>query len=164
MKLKLGATIAAIVGGVALAASPALAQMHGGGGHMGGGGGFHASGRTGGSFHSGMSGLRGGGFRAGGFRDGGFRRGGFRRGGFCCGFFGPGFGFWGDPFFWGGLGFVAGYDLAPSYDDYDGPYGDPYAGVPPEGYAPGPPAGYDCNGWRWDAAQNRYVAAKVACN
>jgi hypothetical protein len=161
MTSKLGATIAALVGGVALAASPALAQMHGGGGHMGGGGGFHASGRTGGSFHSGTSGFRGGGFRGGGFRDGGFRGGFHHR--FCCGF-GPGFGFWGDPFFWGGLGFVAGYDLAPYADDYYGPYGDPYADGPPEGYAPGPPAGYDCNGWRWDAAQNRYVAAKVACN
>lgn len=157
MNLKLGATIAAVVGGVALLASPALAQ-HGGGGHMGGGGGFHAAGRTGGSFHSGMSG-----FRSGGFRGGGFRGGDFHRGRFCCGF-GPGFGFWGDPFFWGGLGFVAGYDLAPYYDDYYGPYGDPYADGRPEGYAPGPPAGYDCDGWRWDAAQNRYVAAKVACN
>jgi hypothetical protein len=161
MNSKLGATIAAVVGGVALAASPALAQMHGGGGHMGGGGGFHASGRTGGSFHSGMSGFRGGDFRGGGFRGGGFR-GGFHHH-FCCGF-GPGFGFWGDPFYWGGLGFVAGYDLAPYSDDYYGPYGDPYADEPPEGYAPGRPAGYDCDGWRWDAAQNRYVAAKVACN
>ncbi len=161
MNWKFGAKVAALLGGVALAASPALAQMHGGGGHMGGGGGFHAAGRTGGSFHSGLSG-----FRSGGFRSGGFRGGGFRGGRFCCGFFGPGFGFWGDPFFWGGLGFVAGYDLAPYYDDYYGPYGgDPYADGPPQGYAPsGPPPGYDCNGWRWDAAQNRYVAARVACN
>ena len=68
---------------------------------------------------------------------------------------------------------MAGYDLAPYYDDYYGPYGgdpysdgppDGYAPGPPDGYAPGPPAGYDCNGWRWDAAQNRYVPAKVACN
>jgi hypothetical protein len=118
MNWKLGAKVAALVGGVALCASPALAQMHGGG-HMGGGGGFRAAGRAGGSFHSGMSGFRSGGFRGSGFRGGRFFHGG------CCGFFGPGLGFWGDPFFWGGLGFVAGYDLAPYYDDYDGPYGDP---------------------------------------
>jgi hypothetical protein len=65
---------------------------------------------------------------------------------------------WGDPFLWGGVGFVAGYDMVPywdSYDDYE------YGSAPPP--ASGAPPGYDCDGWRWDAGQQRYVPAKVAC-
>jgi hypothetical protein len=62
------------------------------------------------------------------------------------------------------VGFAAGYALAP-YDDYYvdpgyGPYDAPYDYAPPAG----PPPGYDCDGWRWEPAQNRYVPAKVACN
>jgi hypothetical protein len=71
---------------------------------------------------------------------------------FFFGFF-PGFGFY-DPFWWD-AGYVGGYPLAP----YDGYYDD--------NAAPGPaaaPAGYDCDGWRWDKAAGRYVAAKVACD
>ena len=62
---------------MALSATGAQAQSHGGGGHGGGG---HAGG-----FH-------GGGFRDGGFHGGGFRGGGFRDGGFAGGFRGDGFG------------------------------------------------------------------------
>lgn len=130
-----------------------------GGGHMGGGahmGGGIRSGTVGG-FHNGTWGA-GGSWRGGTWRGGTW--GGHRWWGGCCGFWGPGWGWWGDPFFWGGVGYVAGYELAPAYDDY---YDDPYA----EGAAPaygGPPPGYDCDGWRWEPAQNRYVPAKVACN
>jgi hypothetical protein len=65
-------------------------------------------------------------------------------------FFDPGFGFWGDPFYWDGLGYFGGYAMAPD-DNYR------------DSRAAAPPAGYDCDGWRWDAAAGRYVAAKVSC-
>jgi len=116
------AALAALtIGASALALTPAMAQTHSGGGRPGA-----------------SSGLRGGGsgFRGGGFRGGGFRGGGFF-GGPCCGFYG-------DPFFWGGLGFLGGYALAAPvyYDSYDSYYPD----APPPGYgaypdAP-PPPGY----------------------
>jgi hypothetical protein len=180
MNWKLGAKAAALVGGAALAASPALAQMHGfgghgGGGHFGGGGaarsggGFH--GGTGGGFRSGpmagaFAGRTGGTWHGGTWTGGGAWHdhdgdGGRRWRGGWGGFWGPGWG-WGDPFLWGGLGFATGYALAPDYgyydDTYDTPYGAPYD------YAPAAlPPGYDCDGWRWEPAQNRYVPAKVAC-
>jgi hypothetical protein len=166
--MKLAARITGLVATVALAASPALAQMHSGAGHFGGG-----AARAGGGFHSA---ARVGGFggRSGGTWSGGAWRGGTWHGGTWAGGrrwyggwggYGPGWG-WGDPFFWGGVGFVAGYALAPDYGYpdygyYDDGYGMPYGA--PGDYAPAPPQGYDCDGWRWDPAQGRYVAAKVAC-
>jgi hypothetical protein len=162
MKIKFGASIAALAAGAALAASPALAKMHGGVFHGGGG-------------HAAVGGFHGGGFHgAGGW---GGRGWGGRGWGWGGGYWGGGWGWWGAPFFWGGLGFIGGYAVAPYgyYDSYDAYYGDPYASAPPA-YGPnggpppgagapnGPPPGYDCDGWRWDAAANHYVAAKVACN
>ena len=168
------AALAALtIGASALALMPAMAQTHSGGGRTGASSGFRGGG----------SGFRGGGFRGGGFRGGGFF------GGPCCGFYG-------DPFFWGGLGFLGGYALAApvyynSYDSYypDAPpppvyggaypsapppaYGGAYPGAPPPAYGDYPDAGptraapaprYDCDGWRWNPATNRYVAAKVSCN
>jgi hypothetical protein len=143
MKIKFGLA-AGLLAGVALASSPvtvlAAGGFHGGGAH--------------GSFHG-----------AGAFHGGGFRGGGFRGGWGGRGYWG-----WGYPFYWGGVGFIAGYSLAPYwYDDcYYGPYyacAPAYGAPPPPAAAPaGPPPGYDCDGWRWDATQQRYVAAKVACN
>ena len=75
---------------------------------------------------------------------------------------------WSDPFFWGGSYFwdepfgwddgdwVGGYDLAPDWDDY-------YAAPPAPSASPQAPPGYDCDGWRWDAKQQKYVPAKVSC-
>jgi hypothetical protein len=152
MKLSLGAGIAALLAGAALAATPAMAQMHGGGGFHGGAG-----------FHGGSGGRMAGGFRGGGFSRSAMTRSGFSgwRGGhhhddddfiFVNLGFAP-WGFWGDPFYWDW-----GY---PGYPD-DADYGyDAATGPPP---ASAPPAGYDCDGWRWDAAANRYVAAKVSCD
>ncbi len=162
------AALAALtIGASALALTPAMAQTHSGGGRTGASSGFRGGG----------SGFRSGGFSGGGFRGGGFRGGGFRGFGGCCG------GFYGDPFFWGGLGFLGGYALAGPvyYDSYDSYYPDapppgygayPDAPPPPQGYGSygagptgaAPPARYDCDGWRWDANARRYVAAKVSCN
>jgi hypothetical protein len=171
MKISLGG-IAVLAAGVALAATPAPAQMHGGGGgHFGGGGGHFGAGGAG--FHP------GGGFR-GPVRPGvgarparGAWRGGWHGGDhdgdgdrdhhhFFGGFFWPGWGFY-DPFFWG-AGYAGVYAMGP-YDGYDS-YDEPYDAGYPDANAPqaAAPAGYDCDGWRWDAGAGRYVAAKVSCN
>ncbi|HXU99223.1 MAG TPA: hypothetical protein VG166_01845 [Caulobacteraceae bacterium] len=161
MKNSLSAGVAALVAGAALAATPAMAQFHGGGGHMAGG--FHGgAGMRSGGFHGG-AGMGSGGFH-GGVRPGAFRSGAGTWSGhwrdhdrdhdrffFFGGFF-PGFGFY-DPFWWD-AGYVGGYAMDPYYDGYDG-----YAAP-----APAAPSGYDCDGWRWDKAAGRYVAAKVSCD
>jgi hypothetical protein len=65
------------------------------------------------------------------------------------------------PGYWGGFGFWAGYDLAPWWWSYPGAESYDVETAAPE---PAAPPGYDCDGWRWDATQGHYVAAKVACN
>ena len=143
----------------------------GGGGFRGGGVG-HYGGGGGGHYGGGGYGYRGGGY--GGYRGGGY--------------YGYGGGYY-DPFFFGGLGFATGYALASPYyydapyaDDYDDGYAPPAAyddGAPPpppssgareqsydEGYSAAhaaPARGYNCQGWRWDATAQKYVAAQVAC-
>jgi hypothetical protein len=158
MKMKFLASVAALAGAGALLAGPSLAAPHfsGGGGHFGGG--AHFSGARAGGAHFNGAFRSGGAWGGHGWRGGGWRGGGWRGGGWG---WGPGWG-WYDPFFWGGVGFVAGYDLAPYWDDYYDYPDDGYG--PPPGAAPAAPAGYNCDGWRWDASQQRYVAAKVACN
>jgi hypothetical protein len=101
--------VAGLIGtaGAGLATTPAVAQMHGGGG-----GGFHGGGFGGGGFHGGGFHGSSGGFRSGvgGFRgdmraDRGAFRGDFHRGGWVRGrWIGPGW---------------AGVDV----DPYDNPYG-----------------------------------------
>jgi hypothetical protein len=169
MKLKIPASISAIAGACALLAGPVVAAPHfgGGGAHFSGGhAGAHFSGGhfSGGHFSGGhFSGARFGGTR-GAWAGGGWRGGGWR-GGFdhhqFFGFF-PFFAFY-DPFFWD-VGFVGGYDIVPYWDDYYDDYDDPadaYGPPPPAGAAA--PPGYNCDGWRWDASQQRYLPAKVAC-
>lgn len=159
-----GAVAALALGAAAVSAAPAMAA------HGGGGGGGHASATRGAS-----GGFRGAAGYRGGYAHGGYYHGGYYRGGY----WGPYWGFYGDPFFWGGLGFVAGYELAgPGYGYYDttdvygwpapppaayptAPGGPPVAGPGASGPAP---AGYNCDGWRWDPTAGKYVAAKVACN
>lgn len=160
MKIKIGSSAAVLIGAGALLAGRTEAAPHfsGGGGHFGG----HAAGAhsfaSGGHFSGTRGAWTGGGHWGGNW--GGHHWGGHHWGG--GGWWGPGWGWgWYDPFFWGGVGFVAGYDLAPYWGDY---YDDPgdYAYPPPGATAPASP-GYDCDGWRWEPGQQRYVPAKVAC-
>jgi hypothetical protein len=90
------------IAGAALSTTPAVAQMHGGGGfHGGGGGGFH-----GGGFHGGAGGFHGEGRSD---RDG--FRGGFHRGGWVRGrWYGPGWAGW----------------YGAEFDPYDDQYGCSY--------------------------------------
>jgi hypothetical protein len=110
---------------IGLFASTPEGVAHGGGG--GGGGGGHG----GGAFHGG-GGFHGGG-RFGGFRGGRF--GGFRGGRFGNfhgrgRFFGPGFGFYGYPWWWDwGYPYYPYYYPGPYYG-YDAYYGNPYGGNP----------------------------------
>jgi hypothetical protein len=109
---------------IGLSASAPEAVAHGGFGGGGGGGGGHG----GGGFHGG--GFHGGG-RFGGFRGGRF--GAFRGGRFGNfhghgRFFGPGFGFYGYPWWWDwGYPYYPYYYPGPYYG-YDGYYGNPYYG------------------------------------
>jgi hypothetical protein len=162
-----GAVAALALGAAALSAAPALAAPHGGGG------GGHASAARAGH-PSAARGPVSGAYRAGYYHGGYYP--GFYHGPYFGGYWGPYWGFYGDPFFWGGLGFVAGYELAgPTYGYYDTT--DVYGAPPPPAAYPttpggprvaGPsgaaPVGYNCDGWRWDPAAGKYVAAKVACN
>ncbi len=165
MKLKFLAIISAIAGAGALLAAPAVAAPHfsggGGGAHFSGGhAGAHFSGShfggawTGGSWHGGS--WHGGSWHGGSWH-GGSWHGGYDHHHFF-GFF-PFFAFY-DPFFWG-VGFAGGYDIVPYWDDYYDDPADGYGPPPPAGAAA--PPGYNCDGWRWDASQQRYLPAKVAC-
>jgi uncharacterized protein (TIGR03000 family) len=125
------AGVSAVVAAVLLAAGPAWARPHGGGGHGGGGhgGGFHGGGFHGGGFHGGGfhgGGFHGGGFHGGGFHNGGFRGSGFRHGGYYPGYYG----------YYPSYGYSAPYSYYPSYDPGYGSapdpgYLDPDGGVPP---------------------------------
>jgi len=156
MKMKLIASVAALVGALSLGVGSVQAAPH----FSGGGGGQFAGAHMGGGHFAGTAGGRfaGRSWAGHGWHGHDHDGDGWRGRGFWGGWgWGPGWG-WGDPFFWGGVGFVAGYDLAP----YG--YGDPYDDSYDAPASAAPPPGYDCDGWRWDAGQNRYVAAKVACN
>lgn len=147
MNIRFLAGVAAIAGSYALFAGPTMAAPH-----FSGGGGAHFSGAHAGAHFSGarFSGARGA-------WGGGGWRGGFHHHAFF-GFF-PFFAFY-DPFFWD-VGFVGGYDIVPYWDDYYDYPADGYGPPPPAGAAA--PPGYDCDGWRWDPSQQRYLPAKVAC-
>jgi hypothetical protein len=159
---------------IAIAAPPAWAQMHSGhfgggmggghmgGGHMGGGGHFAGTRHFGGPTRGPTNGLSSGRFSGRSWNSGTWRGSGFGDhdwhgrhwwwSGGCCGFWGLGWGWWGDPFW--GADFFPSYDFAPSVETLDD--------LPD--YGPPAPPGYDCDGWRWDAAQQRYLPAKVSCD
>jgi hypothetical protein len=97
--------------GAVLSTTPAVAQMHSGGGFHGGG--FSGGGFRGGGFHGSAGGFRGdvGGFRRDGRADRGAFRGDFHRGGWVRGrWYGPGWAGW----------------YGAQFDPYDDPYGCSY--------------------------------------
>ena len=94
---KLGLIGASCLAIALTAATPAMAQRHGGG-HFGGGGFHRGGGFHGGGFH------RGGGFRGGGFFPG-FVAGGLIGGALASGYYG-GYGYgYGAPYYYGGYGY-----------------------------------------------------------